>query len=106
MIAPKFRKLSPDEYRSMLKGVQQVIEPFMRAKLEVMQVTMPAMTITRTGTGYTMTARYEPEVQDHFDLCDSMCEQAVQRYLQQEGFVYGSVYGGNVQLRDSHDIHE
>lgn len=81
-----FRELSVDEYRRMLEGVQQVIQPYMRRKLEVMEVTIPVMTITRTEDGVTMTTSYPPGVQELFDRCDSMCRLAVAQYLRQEGY--------------------
>lgn len=86
MSAHRFRELTPGEYCVMLKGVQQVIELFMRAKLDVMQFTVPTMTITRNDDGYTMTTSYPPDVQQHFDRCDSMCREAVAQYLRQEGY--------------------
>lgn len=85
-IATKYRELRVDEYRVMLEGVQQVIQPYMQRKLEVMQLTMPIITTTRTDTGYTLTTSYPPEVQDHFDRCDSMCEEAVAHYLHKWGY--------------------
>lgn len=86
-VMPKYRELSVDEYRQMLDGVQRVIQPYMLRKLEVMQITMPVITSTRTDTGYTMTASYPPDVQEHFDRCDALCQQAVAQYLRQEGYV-------------------
>lgn len=82
----QYRKLSVAEYRVMWEGVQQVIQPYMRRKLDVMQVTMPVMTITRTEDGVTMTTSYPPDVQECFDRCDSMCRLAVAQYLRQEGY--------------------
>lgn len=83
---PKYRELSIDEYRVMWEGVQQVIQPYMQRKLEVMQLTVPVITSTRTDTGYTMTTSYPPDVQEHFDRCDSMCREAVAQFLRQEGY--------------------
>ncbi|NMX61485.1 hypothetical protein [Pseudomonas sp. WS 5079] len=82
----KYRQLSVDEYHRMLEGVQRVIQPFAQAKLDVMQLTLPTMTITRTDAGYTMAASYPPDVQQHFDRCDALCQQAVAQYLRQDGY--------------------
>lgn len=81
-----YRELSVAEYRRMLEGVQQVIQPFVRAKLEVMMLTMPAMTITRHDDHVSMATSYPPDVQEHFDRCDRMCELSVAQFLRQEGY--------------------
>ena len=86
MNATQYRQLTVDEWRRMYEGVQQVIQPFMQAKLEVMQLTMPTMIITRNDDSFTMTTSYPPEVQQHFDRCDSMCRDAVVQFLRQEGY--------------------
>lgn len=82
----QYRKLSAAEYHVMLEGIRQVIQPYMQRKLYVMQVTLPDMTITRTEDGVTMITSYPPDVQAHFDLCDSMCRRAVAEYLRREGY--------------------
>jgi hypothetical protein len=81
-----FRDLSVDEYRRMWEGVQQVIQPYVRAKLDVMALTLPTMTVTRHDDHITMVTSYPPEVQEHFDRCDQMCELAVAQYLRQRGY--------------------
>lgn len=86
MTETKFRELSVDEWLEMSLAVQKIIEPFARAKLEVMQLTLPNMVATREDGHYKITTSYPPEVQQHFERCDRMCEQAVAMYLRQEGY--------------------
>ncbi|NVZ19535.1 hypothetical protein HX794_07780 [Pseudomonas costantinii] len=86
MNATQYRELTADDWLHMWEGVQRVIQPYMRRKLDVMQLTVPTMTITRTADGVTMTTSYPPDVQEHFDRCDSMCREAVAQYLRQEGY--------------------
>lgn len=86
MNATQFRDLTPDECRRMREDVQQIIQPYMRAKLDVMQRTIPTMTATRHDDHFTITTSWPPEVQQHMDRCDRMCEQAVANFLQQRGY--------------------
>lgn len=88
MNATQFRELTPDEHRRMREDVQKIIQPYMRAKLEVMQLTVPTMIITRNDDSFTMTTSYPPEVQQHFDWCDSMCRDAVAQFLRQQGYTH------------------
>lgn len=86
MSSTQFRELTPDEYRRMWEGVQQVIEPFIRAKLDVMHRTIPTITETWHDGHFTFTTSWPPEVQQHMELCDRMCEQAVAYFLCREGY--------------------
>lgn len=81
-----YRELNAEEYRRMLEGVQKVIQPFVRAKLDVMALTLPNMTATRTDEGFTIVTSYPTDAQEHFDRCDAMCRDAVAQYLRQEGY--------------------
>lgn len=93
------RKLSADERRRMHEDVQGIIRPFAKAKFDVLALTMPTLTEIRDDSGVTISASYP------FDLCDRMCERAVQHYLESQGFVYGFLYGDLEKKPEGHTIY-
>lgn len=85
--------------------VNRIAEPYLRQMLTILSLTMPTMTITRHEGHVSITTSYPPEVQSAAERIQTMCLEAIQHYLVQEGFVYGSVYGGDVQSHASHVLH-
>lgn len=86
--------------------VNRIAEPYIGRMLTILSLTAPTMTMTRHEGHVSIEVSYPPEVQGALDRIQALCKAAVHRYLDREGFVYGSVYGGDVQSQAGHDIHE
>lgn len=86
--------------------VKRIAEPYMNQMFAILSLTPPTMTMTRHEGHVSIEVSYPPEVQGALDRIQALCKAAVHRYLDREGFVYGSVYGGDIQSQASHDIYE
>ncbi|PMX29254.1 MULTISPECIES: hypothetical protein [unclassified Pseudomonas] len=86
--------------------VIRIAEPYMGRMLTILSLTMPTMTMTRHEGHVSIETSYPPEVQGALDRIQVMCSEAVRRYLEREGFVYGSMYGGDLKSHGAYDIHD
>lgn len=86
--------------------VNRIAEPYMGRMFAILSMTAPTITMTRHEGHVSIKTSYPPEVQGALDRIQAMCKEAIRQYLEREGFVYGSVYGGDVQSQAGHDIHE
>lgn len=75
----------------------RIAEPYMRKMSYFLSLTAPTMTMTLHEGHISIETSYPPEIQGALDRIQAMCKEEIRRYLEREGFVYGSVYGGDVQ---------
>lgn len=86
--------------------VIRIAEPYMQQMLSIMSLTVPTMTMTRHEGSVSIETIYPPEVQSAVDRIQAMCIEAIRRYLEREGFVYGSMYGGDLKSLGAYDIYD
>lgn len=85
--------------------VSRIAEPYMAQMLTILSMTLPTMTMARHEGHVSIETSYPPEVQAAIDRIQVTCSEAIRRYLEREGFVYGSVYGGDIQSHGGYDNH-
>ena len=83
--------------------VNRIAEPYIGQMLTILSLTVPTMTVTRHEGHVSIETSYPPEVQGALDRIQALCKEEIRQYLEREGFVYGSVYGVEVQLPPGHD---